>query len=273
MEARAWVERRLDRRAADHLAHHALGRGLHRVGRVARVEEIVGRVADMPEHAEIDVDDVLVAGEHQALGRHVPRGGAARRGLARVGRAAIADIDAVHAGDGGKIDRLDGPGQVVVEPGRGEAGEGAEAEHHALLVGLDAVEAGGEPDRDHGDGEQREAPPPGRAARHEAAQPGLEPGDELIEIVGRRRAVAPWRPGRRPGRRPGDSGRCRPGRGGVSSPQGFWPGLSPGGPLLPPLLPPLFQGMRCGSSLYDALRTEAARRRVHRTASPGNSSG
>ena len=44
---------------------------------------------DLPEHREIDVDDVLVAGEHQAFFRHVARG----RAAADVVDDAHADID------------------------------------------------------------------------------------------------------------------------------------------------------------------------------------
>ena len=57
------------------LAHGAFGHRLHRAFRILDVEQIVAGSArlDPPEHREIDVDDVLVAGEHQALFRHVAR--------------------------------------------------------------------------------------------------------------------------------------------------------------------------------------------------------
>ena len=42
--------------------------------RVAGVEQVVDGVVDPPEHREIDVDDVLVAGQHQAFLRHVAAG-------------------------------------------------------------------------------------------------------------------------------------------------------------------------------------------------------
>ena len=73
-------EDRLDFRAADHLAHGAFGDRLHGAFRILDVELIVAGAAlrlDHPEHREIHIDDVLVAGEHQALLRHVAHLGAA----------------------------------------------------------------------------------------------------------------------------------------------------------------------------------------------------
>ncbi len=64
-----------------------------------------------PEHREIDVDDVLVAGEHQAFFRHVAHGGAA----AQVFDHAHADVDAVDARDLRREHGLDRIGQVIVE--------------------------------------------------------------------------------------------------------------------------------------------------------------
>ena len=66
-------ENRLDVRAANHLAHGALGYGLDRTLGLLDVEQIVADAIqlDFPQHGEIDVDDVLVAGEHQAFLRHV----------------------------------------------------------------------------------------------------------------------------------------------------------------------------------------------------------
>jgi hypothetical protein len=55
--------------AADHLAHGALGHVLDHCVGVADVEHVLGRVRDLPLHREAQVDDVLVAGQHQALVR------------------------------------------------------------------------------------------------------------------------------------------------------------------------------------------------------------
>ena len=54
---------------ADDLAHRRLGGVLHGLLGIADVEEILAGVLDQPEHHELDVDDVLVAGQHQAFRR------------------------------------------------------------------------------------------------------------------------------------------------------------------------------------------------------------
>ena len=61
---------RLQAGLADHLAHGALGRVLYRALRRLDVEKELPGVADAPENGELHVDDVLVAGQHQALVRH-----------------------------------------------------------------------------------------------------------------------------------------------------------------------------------------------------------
>lgn len=55
---------RVDEAVADDLAHGGLGGVTHQVGGVADVEQVLDRVADFVLHAELDVDDVLVTGEH-----------------------------------------------------------------------------------------------------------------------------------------------------------------------------------------------------------------
>ena len=64
-------QERLDVGLADDLAHGALGHFLHGDLGVLDVEEVFLRVLDAPEDDEIDIDDVLVAGQHQAFLRHV----------------------------------------------------------------------------------------------------------------------------------------------------------------------------------------------------------
>src|SRR5262249_24209410 len=65
--------------APDHRAHRAFADGLDRGFRRLHVEKIVADMVrlDLPQHREIDADDVLVAGEHQGLFRYVARGAAA----------------------------------------------------------------------------------------------------------------------------------------------------------------------------------------------------
>ena len=70
---------RLDIRVPDHLAHGAFGHRLHGAFGILDVEQIIADAVrlDLPQHREIDIDDVLVAGQHQAFFRHVAYGGAA----------------------------------------------------------------------------------------------------------------------------------------------------------------------------------------------------
>ena len=77
--AAAFGRRLGERRLADDLAHHALGDRLHRLLGIANVEQELARVLDLPEQHEVDVDDVLVAGQDQALVGHVSIGAAAPR--------------------------------------------------------------------------------------------------------------------------------------------------------------------------------------------------
>src|SRR6202035_3070244 len=72
---------RLDVGAADYLAHRAFGDRLHGAFGVLDVEEIVADAVrlDAPQHGEVDVDDILVAGQHQAFFRHVAHRPAAPR--------------------------------------------------------------------------------------------------------------------------------------------------------------------------------------------------
>ena len=68
--------------ASDHFAHGAFRHRLHRAFGVLNIEQIFAHAVrlDLPQHGEIDVDDVFVAGEHEALLRHV----ADRRAAAEV---------------------------------------------------------------------------------------------------------------------------------------------------------------------------------------------
>ena len=60
-----------------------------------------------PKHREVDIDDVLVAGEHQALLGHI----AHRRAATQILDEPHADIDTVDAGHLGSQHRLDGMGR------------------------------------------------------------------------------------------------------------------------------------------------------------------
>jgi hypothetical protein len=94
MFCRAPVDR-LNVRAPDDLAHGAFGDRLHRAFRLLDIEQIIAYPVrlDLPQNGEVDIDDIFVAGEHQALFRHAADRGAA----AQVRRHSHADIDLVDA--------------------------------------------------------------------------------------------------------------------------------------------------------------------------------
>ena len=186
---------RLDVGLADDLAHRAFGHRLHGAFGILDVEEEVGRALrlDAPQHGEVDVDDVLVAGQHQAFLRHVAHGAAAPRGI----------VDQGHAdGNGGDAQRLrqqhglDRIRQVIVQAGLGVADIFAEAQHDAELFRLHAIEAGHAPDRDRADHDQRNAEPGEIAAGQQLLQPVLTAPQEILEIgrpwADRLRTGAPW---------------------------------------------------------------------------------
>ncbi len=189
-------QNRLQGRAADDLAHGALGHRLHRAFGLLDVEQIVFDPfrlrLDLPQHRKVDVDDVLVAGEHQALLRHVADGGAA----AQVLHHAHADVDLVDAQGLRRQRRLDRIRQVIVQSRFHLAHGGAEAQHHAELVGLDAEEAGKQPDGDRGQHDEGKPLAAEAAARQHRAQLVLAAAQKFLEI-GRRRAR--WLLARAPG--------------------------------------------------------------------------
>ena len=185
----AFRQRLGDRRLADHLAHRALGGRFDGQLRVADVEEVGARVLDHPEDGKVDVDDVLVAGQHQRLFRHLTRGRAARA-LA----GAVADLGAVDAGDAGRQHGLDRIGQVVVEARLRRPVVGAEAQHDADLVGLHAVEAADQPDDDDCGDDDGDTGAGAEIARQQPAKPVLPAAQQLLEIGRLRAAAARWRP-------------------------------------------------------------------------------
>ena len=141
---------------ADGLAHRAFGDRLHGAFGILDVEEIVADAVrlDPPQHGEIDVDDVLVAGQHQAFLGHVAHGAAAPRRI----------VDQRHADrDGGDAQRLrqqhglDRIGQMIVQAGLHGAHMLAEAQHDAEFFRLDAEKSGQAPDRQRADQDQRDA--------------------------------------------------------------------------------------------------------------------
>jgi hypothetical protein len=95
---------------------------------------------DLPQHRKIDIDDVLVAGQHQAFLWY----GAHSTAAAQI----EADVDLVDAQRLRRERGFDRIGQMIIQPGRHLADELAEAEHHAEFIWLDAEEAGKAPQHD-----------------------------------------------------------------------------------------------------------------------------
>ncbi len=164
---------------ADDLAHGGFGYRFHGSFGILNVEEIVadGARPDFPEHREIDVDNVLVAGQHQAFLGHLTHGCAA----AHVFHRAHANIDLVDAQGRRRERGLDRIGQMIVQSRLHFAREFAEAQHHAELVGLDSKEAGKSPEHDHSQRDQGDTPATEVAGQY-AAQPILAAAQKFFEI-------------------------------------------------------------------------------------------
>src|SRR5208337_199771 len=197
---------------AHDLTHDALGHCFHRLARAQDVEHIVlglGRI-DLPVHSEVDVDNVLVAGQHLAfLGNVRDRA-----------RAAVADFGDLLIPDGNLDHRADRPGPVGVEAGGRLAGVPAEHEIDADLVGLNGVEgAPDEPDQDRRQNDEQDGAAAKaassrssafRAAGTELAQSLLHAADDLFEVP-RRRTRGPLPPWSAPRRAPWSAALIVPG--------------------------------------------------------------
>ena len=170
-------EHGLDLAASHNLAHGALGDRLDRALRVLEVEDEIlgaGRV-DAPLHVEIDVDDVLVAGEHQAFLEDVAAAALRAWPVADRDGAPGAHVRLQHLAD-----RI---GQVVAQAFAGRAGVAAEDHVDADLVRPDGVEAGREPQHDRGEEDDRGGlAAEGGAARDDGLEPVLAAAQDLLEI-------------------------------------------------------------------------------------------
>ena len=172
--------------AADHLAHGAFGHRLHRAFGILDVEQIFADAVrlDPPQHREIDVDDVLVAGEHQALLRHVAHRGAA----AQIVDDAHADVDLVDAQRLRRQRGLDRIGQVIVQAGLRPRGRTCRSAAPRRARRARRGRSRRRPTaRSRAEHDQREAAAAEIAARQHAAQLVLAAPQQLLE-VGRRRA-------------------------------------------------------------------------------------
>src|SRR5262249_10936332 len=149
----------LDVALADDLAHGALGHVLHRAFWILDIEQIVGSVLDLPEHHKVYVDDILVAGQHQAFLRHIADRARSVPAIRSRG-AAHANLDAIDASDLRQFDLLDWIGPAEVEAWWQLAHKFAESEHNAELLGVHPHGEAEEADQDNrNDGGQRNEGP------------------------------------------------------------------------------------------------------------------
>ena len=194
----------VDRLQADHFARDALGDRFDRLTRVEDVEdEVLGMGGvDLPDDAGVDVDDVLIAGQHLALGEDV----------AAAGLAAITDFGDLLVEHRNLDHCADRPRPVAVEAGRGLAGVAAEDEVEADLVGLDGVERAEREPRHQRDQRDDEDEPPGAAAACSAApaavgvrprKPCCRRRSHSSRSLGGCGPVGPWPHGPCPGERQG----------------------------------------------------------------------
>jgi len=157
----AFLEYEVHFALADDFAYHAFGHLLeHGIG-ITHVEQVALRVAHLVLHRQLDVDDVLVLGQHQRLARH-------RHHALSGGAGAVADFDETALFDVDDFNLLDRIGYVPVRPRRCGFRIGAESQHHTLLAGVDDIDARKHPDQGDNAGnhpETREA----RAATTAAA--------------------------------------------------------------------------------------------------------
>ena len=196
-------QRWLDGRAADHFSHGAFSHTTNQCFRLAGVEQETRSTAlthaNTPEDRDVDVDNVFVAGQHQAFGQHVAPAGVAPRLHPAARARAEADFGAVDPCDGRLFDPLDRPWQMPVQTGRGPVGVGAEPQDNALLVRLDTIDAAAQPEHDQGKGKDRQATAAGEiaaksapaktAAAQHSADEGLRLSNKLIQIG---RPAAEW---------------------------------------------------------------------------------
>ena len=161
--------RELEPGLADDLAQRALRGVLHRSVGVAEVEQVQPGVLDPPKGDEVDVDDVLVAGQHQAFPGHA----AHHVGLALLAARGKAYLGAVHPRHLGPENFADRRRQIVIEARLGGADPFAEDQCNALFLGLHPVEPGGEPAEQHDDDDDQNSARAADAAGNQLADPVL----------------------------------------------------------------------------------------------------
>ena len=163
----------------NHFTHRALGGALNGRLRVTDVEQKCYRIADLPLHLEVHVDDILIAREDCALFGHVARHAAA---CARIGRSAVADVNPVDRFYLGCENLADRPWQIVFETRASNLKELAEDQLYALFARVDGVEAGCQPNRDDCENDQNHALGGRTATRNELPNPVLPFAQELLDV-------------------------------------------------------------------------------------------
>src|SRR5262249_44467992 len=156
---------------------------LHGPVGLADVEEVLFRVIDHPEDREVDVDDVLVAREHQRLSRQV-------LGRAATVADAEADLDAIDAGNLRPPDRLHWRGKVIAQSRRRDPVDRTEPEDDAELVRLYLVEAAQPPKREGDREDDHDTRRAAKPAGQHAAQLVLAALDDVLDL-GALRAASP----------------------------------------------------------------------------------
>ena len=155
---------------------------------------MISRVAHDVLHGELQVDDVLVVGQHQRFLEH-----------ARLDVVAIADLERADLREIDDLVRLDRPRHAPAQPGARLLRELAERQHDAALALDDDVEAACEPHREDDARKQARTAEagPGNARRLAAstAPPAEELGEAPVEVapelvqVGRALISAAWAAG------------------------------------------------------------------------------
>jgi hypothetical protein len=175
------AENVLRRPAADNLAHGAFGDLAKGVFRICQIEQERCRIGNRIEQLELDVDDVLVARQHQAV---------ARTGAGRPAGAHFA-LD-----DGRQLDCFERPEDHVQTRLRNLVLGLAEAQLDAAFIRLDRVDRLGQPEADQTEDTTRAinlaaAGTRTAAARKRLAQLVLAAADQFLKI-GRIAATAWW---------------------------------------------------------------------------------
>ena len=125
----------LDRCPADDLAHHAFGHHLYGddLG-ILNVEQKLAGIIDSPKHRKGDIDDIFVAGQHQAFLKELTASTTPRR----LGIGAKADIDPINGRNARPDHGLDWIGELEVEARRFTADELANPEKELTHWGANA---------------------------------------------------------------------------------------------------------------------------------------